>query len=140
MKHISTIAFFLLTVLCATAQTNVYHTTITPEAKCKTCSCLSGFWTDGHGTYLPETTNINLAWFGPDTNIMSLTFSNSLEVIQVLSDSGPVLCAKAGTVTWTNNNFTNAHYRFTIWWSTNTPVPTNLLVPITAVGFTNSPT
>jgi len=129
----------LLLLLCASvnAQTNVYLANMVQQPKTKTTCSGKDFYYVGNATYIPSGTN---AWgYQPGTNVIRISFTNANPEIYALSYFGEVHCGH-GSLVWTDAFFPNQTYRFAVYWSNNvTPVPTNQMIPLTTVGFTNSP-
>lgn len=127
-----------LGIVTTFGQTNVYLTNTRTNSKTSVL-CGSkpynyvalGVWRNSSGS-----------WFNPDTNIMSLSFSNQAALIQWVGRSGGGSCGH-GTLMITDNNWTLPNHQFGVtvflsnsipWWSdTNTPIG------IVTTGFTNAP-
>lgn len=143
MKRLILIPFLAISALANPPQTNIYYTHVGPDPKTRiTCAGTPFTWSNGHGNYIPKPlvplgTN---SWYFTDTNIFSLTFSNSLPVIQATSDFGPFVCGH-GTLVITDAFYPDDHWRFELLWPTNLPLPNvNSNVPLTTFGVhTNEP-
>lgn len=146
MKTITSLfaAIITFTSLVVGAQTNVYFPTSfigDPPHSFQQCSTTGTrkFFENGHGVWKPDT---NATWYWPTTNTVSISFSNNLDLMQLVRQDGLVVCGtNALSVTDTNWQAPFHLYRFALYWPTNFAFPgTNAPVPITAVNLiTNHP-
>lgn len=138
MKTLAAIITSLFT-FSAIAQTNVITSNMRAVAKTKEmCGTFNNYWYVGVTSYIgPGMQNSN-KWYYQTTNIHVLSYTNSDALIQYVGNNGAMGC-NLGTIIWTDS-IPAQTYRFTIYWSNNITVPTNLPVPLTTVGFrTNAP-
>lgn len=129
MKTISATIFLLLTVLCATAQTNIIQSTI-PNNTSGTSNCKS-FKYKSFANVLGSTNQSS--WLFGSTNIVEFQFTNSGYQLFWITTAGAQGCG-FGTVRATNSP--KFGYRLSIF-ATNTLPP--LTLPVTTIGFTNPP-
>lgn len=122
------LVFFSLGQIHAPAQaTNTYFAPFHVQGKQIKTGCGVGYVFYG----IAITTN---APFHPLTNHMSVSFTNSNPLIQMQSGFGQTYCGH-GTVNFTDVLYPMDTWQVTVWWSNNIPLPTNGILPITAVGF-----
>lgn len=115
------------------AQTNIYTAFVTPSGAVITKCSNHTMTRNGEADYYVSATS---HWFSTTQTNHMISFTNSSALIQYISDIGRSGCSN-NVVTW-NDVLPTEKYVFTIYWPTNTVIPTNLPVPLTAVGFTPS--
>lgn len=135
---ISILSALLLSIaLEAEGQTNTVYGLLNAQKKGTNFTCGSAFvYTASASFYLSNNIATNNP-FWPGTNVHSTSFTNPSVKVVAQSIFGGNTCA-IGSGAWTNNDLSQG-YRFLLLWPTNTPPPTNQLIPLEISGFTNAP-
>lgn len=139
------LALSLLTTSLLAQTTNTYVSEpFAFSGKQHVFPCGISFWRFGQSPVYKQTNGtLSDRFFTPTTNVLSVTATNPLIMVQASDLNGVTHCG-VGSVSWEDAGYASNKYGFNMQWPTNKSLqfPTNKNVPILAVGFletTNSP-